>query len=126
MSFMLATETSDVSVRDAVSACNHLSSLYKSHAVFFFDCRLLIARISTWLVSFGRLEVDQQTVGCSQIGRILVVASGELVLEIGPKGAKTTTVGALEESQSKSAVTRNLEAFRRIIYVGQDSSSGIE
>jgi len=50
-----------------------------------------------WLVPFGRLEVNQQTVGCGQIGRILVVASGELVLEIGPKGAKTTTVGTLDE-----------------------------
>ena len=109
MSFMLATETSDVSVRDAVSACNHFASLHKSHAVFFFfDCRLLTARIPRWLVPFGRLEVDQQTVGCGQIGWILVVASGELVLEIGPKRAKTTTVGTLEEGQSKSAVTRNL------------------
>jgi hypothetical protein len=41
-------------------------------------------------------------------------------------GAKTTTVGTLEESQSKSAVTRNLEALRCIVCVGRDSSSGIE
>ena len=126
MSFVLSTETSDVSVCDAVSACNHFASLHKNHPVFFFDCRLLTARIPTWLVLFGRLEVDQQTVGCGQIGRILVVASGELVLEIGPKGAKTTTVGTLEKGQSKSAVTRNLEALCRIVYVGRDSSSGIE
>jgi len=126
MSFMLATETSDVSVCDAVSACNHFASLHKSNAVFFFDCRLLTARIPTWLVPCGRLEVDQQTVCCGQIGRILVVALGELVLEIGPMGAKTTTVGTLEESQSKSAVTRNLEALRCIVCVGRDSSSGIE
>jgi len=126
MSFMLATETSDMSVCDAVSACNHSASLHKSNAIFFFNCRLLTARIPTWLVPFGRLEVDQQTVGCGQIGRILVVASGELVLEIGPKGAKTTTVGTLEEDQSKSAVTRNLEALRHIVCVGQNSSSGIE
>jgi len=64
MSFVLATETSDVSVRDAVSACNHFASLYKSHAIFFFDCRLLTAPIPAWLDPFGRLEVDQQTVGC--------------------------------------------------------------
>jgi hypothetical protein len=43
VSFVLATETSDVSVCDAVSACNHFASLHKSHAVFFFDCRLLCA-----------------------------------------------------------------------------------
>jgi len=124
MSFMLATETSDMSVCDAVSACDHSASLYKSNSVFFFNCRLLTARIPTWFVPFGRLEVDQQTVGCGKIGRILIVASGELVLEIGPKGAKTTTVGTLEEGQSKSAVTRNLEALRRIVCVGRDSSSG--
>ena len=64
MSFMLTTETSDVSVRDAVSACNHFASLHKSHAVFFLDCWLLVARIPTWLVPFGRLEGEQQTVGC--------------------------------------------------------------
>jgi len=126
ISCMLATEISDVSVRDTVSACDHFASLHKSHAVFFFDCRLLTARIPTWLVPFGRLEVDQQTVGCGQIGRILVVASGEVVLEIGPKGAKTTTVGTLEEGQSKSAVTRDLEALCCIVCVGRDSSSGIE
>jgi len=85
------------SVCDAVSACNHFASLHKNNAVFFFNCRVLTARIPMWLVPFGRLEVNQQTVGCGQIGRILVVASGELVLEIGPKGAKTTTVGTLEE-----------------------------
>jgi hypothetical protein len=117
---MLATETSDVSVCDAVSACNHFASLHKSNAVFFFNCRLLTALIPTWLVPFERLEVDQETVGCSQIGQILVV------LEIGPKGAKPTTVGTLEVSRSKSAVTRNLEALHRIVCVGQDSSSGIE
>jgi len=33
MSFMLATETSDVSVCDAVSACNHFASLHKNNAV---------------------------------------------------------------------------------------------
>jgi len=126
MSFMLATERSDVSVRDAVSACNHFASLHKSRAVFFFDCRLMTAQIPTWLVPFGRLEVDQQTVGCGQISWILVVASGELILEIGPKGANTTTVGRLEEGQSKRAVARNLEALRRIVCVGRDSSSGIE
>jgi len=37
MSFMLATETSDVSVCDAVSACNHSASLHKNDAVFFFN-----------------------------------------------------------------------------------------
>jgi hypothetical protein len=126
MSFVLATETSVVSVCDTVSACNHFTSLHKNNAVFFFDCRLLTARIPTWLVPFGRLEVDQQTVGCGQIGRILVVASGEVVLEIGPKGAKTTTVGTLEEGQSKSAVTRNLEALRCVVCVGRDSGSRIE
>ena len=123
---MLATETSDAGVCDAVSACNHFARLHNSHAVFFFDCRHLTTQILTWLVPFGRLEVDQQTVGCGQIGRILVVALGELALEIGPKGAKTTTVGTLEEGQSKSAVTRNLEALRRIVCVGRNSSSGIE
>jgi len=71
-------------VCDAVSACNHSACLHKSNAVFFFNCRLLIARIPTWFVPFGRLEVDQQTVGCGQIGLILIVASGEL----GPKGAE--------------------------------------
>jgi len=95
MSFMLATETSDVSVCDVVSAGNHFVSLPKSNADFFFNCRLLTAWILTWLVPFGRLEVDQQTVGCGQVCCILVVASGELVLEVGPKGAKTTTVGSL-------------------------------
>jgi len=98
---------------------------HKSNAVFFSNCRLLTARIPTWFVPFGRLEVDQQTVGCGQIGRILIVASGELVLEIGPKGAEMTTVGTLEEGQSKSPVTRNLEVLRRIVCVGRDSSSGI-
>ena len=44
VSFMLATETSDMSVCDAVSACNHSASLHKSNAVFFFNCRLLTAR----------------------------------------------------------------------------------
>jgi len=63
VSFMLATETSDMSVCDAVSACNHSASLHKSNAVFFFNGRLLTARTPTWLVPFGRLEADQQTVG---------------------------------------------------------------
>ena len=98
VSFVLATETSDAGVRDAVSPSNHFARLHKSHAVFFFDCRLLTAQITTWLVPFGRLEIDKQAVGCGQIGRILVVALGELVLETGPKGAITATVGTLEES----------------------------
>jgi hypothetical protein len=33
---------------------------------------------------------------------------------------------ALEEGQSKSAVTRNLEALRRIVCVGRDSGSSIQ
>ena len=126
VSFVLATEPSDAGVRDAVSASNHFARLHKSHAIFFFDCRLLTARVAARLFSLGRLEVDQQIVGCGQIGRILVVAFGELVAEVGPKGAKTATVGTLQEGQSKSAVTRNLEALRCVVCVGRDSSIGIK
>jgi len=112
MSFVLATETSDVSVYDAVSASNHFARLHKSHAIFFLDCRLQAARIAARFFPLGRLEIDKQAVGCGQVDGILVVSSGELVLEVGPKGARTTTVGSLQESQSESAVSRNLEAFR--------------
>jgi hypothetical protein len=58
MSFMIATETSDVSVRDAVSACNRFASLHKSHAVFFLNCPIRIARVLTRLFPFGRFEID--------------------------------------------------------------------
>jgi hypothetical protein len=51
---------------------------------------------------------------------------GELVLEVGPKGAKTTRVGSLQESQSESAVTRNLKAFRCAVCIGRDSGSSIQ
>jgi len=84
-------------VRDAVSACNHFARLHKSHPIFFLDCRLLDTRIAARLFPLGRLEIDKQVVGCGQVDAILVVSSGELVLEAGPKGAKTTTVGLLQE-----------------------------
>jgi len=126
VSFALATETSDAGVRDAVSASNHFAGLHKSHAIFFFDCRLLAARDTARLFSFGRLEIDKLAVGCGQVDGILVVSSGELVLEVGPKCTKPTTVGSLQESQSESAVTCNLAAFRCVICVGRDSGSSIE
>jgi len=126
MSFVLATETSDAGVRDAISASNHFARLHESHAIFFLDCRLLAARIAARLFPLGRLEIDKQAVGCGQVDGILVVSSGELVLEVGPKGTKTTTVGLLQESQSESAVTRNLEVFCCVVCVGQDSASSIQ
>ena len=95
MSFVLATETSDAGVRDAVSASNNFARLHKCHAIFFLNCRFLAARIAARLFPLGRLEIDKQAVGCGQVDGILVVSSGELVLEVGPKGAKTTTVGLL-------------------------------
>ena len=112
-------------MRDAVSASNHFARLHKSHAIFFLDCRLLAARVSTRLFSFGRLVIDKQVVGCGQIDGILIVSSGELVLEVGPKCTKPTTVGSLQESQSESAVTCNLEAFGGVVCVGRDSGSSI-
>jgi hypothetical protein len=51
---------------------------------------------------------------------------GEPVLEVGLKGSKTTTVGLLQESQSESAVMRNLEAFCCVVCVGRDSGSSIQ
>ena len=126
MSFMLATETSDAGVCDAVSASNHFARLHKSHAIFFLNCRLLTARVTARLFLFGRLEIDKQAVGCGQVDGILVVYSGELVLEVGPKCTKPTTVNSLQESQSESAVTCNLEAFRCVVCVGRDSGSSIE
>ena len=126
MSFVLATETSDAGVRDAVSASNHFARLHKSHAIFFLNCRLLAARVAARLFPLGRLEIDMQAVGCGQIDRILVVSSGELGLEVGPKCAERTTVGLLQESQSESAVTCNLEAFWCVVCVGQDSASSIQ
>ena len=111
MSFVLATKLSDAGVRDAVSASNHLARLHKSHAIFFLNCRLLAARVAARFFPLGRLEIDKQAVGCGQVDGILVVSSGEMVVEVNPKGAKTTTVGSLQESQSESAVKRNLEAF---------------
>jgi hypothetical protein len=36
-----------------------------------------------------------QAVGCGQVDGILVVFSGELVLEVGPKCTNATTVGLL-------------------------------
>jgi len=75
---------------------------------------------------YVREEIDKQAVGCGQVNGILVVSSGELVLEVGPKGAKTTTFGSLQESLSESAVTRNLEAFCCVVCVGQDSASSIQ
>ena len=107
VSFVPATETSDAGVRDAVSASNHFARLHKSHAIFFLDCRLLAARVMARLFLFGRLGIDKQNVGCGQVDGILVVSSGELVLEIGPKCTKTTKVGSLQESQSESAVTQS-------------------
>ena len=94
ISFVLATETSDASVRDPVSASNHFARLHKSHAIFFLNCHLLAARVAARLFPLGGLEIDKQAVGCGQANGILVVSSGELVLEVGPKGDKTTTVGA--------------------------------
>jgi len=61
MSFMLATETSDVSVRDAVSACNHFASLHKTHAVFLFDCRLLLPRENWFSRSAQRVPKRRQS-----------------------------------------------------------------
>ena len=126
MSFVLATETRDAGVRDAVSASNHFARLHKSPAFFSLDCRLLAARVAARLFLLGRLEIDKQVVGCGQVDGILVVSSGELVLEVGPKCTKTTTVGSLQESQSESAVTRNFEAFRCVVCVGGDSGSSIQ
>ena len=77
-------------------------------------------------VPVRRLEIDKQAVGCGQIDGILVVSSGELVLKVGPKCTKTTTVGSLQESQSESAVTCNLEAFCCVVCVGRDSGSRAE
>jgi len=125
MSFVLATEKSDAGVRDAVSASNHFARLHKSHA-FFLNCRLLAARVAARLFPLGRLEIDKQAVGCGQVDGILVVSSGELVLEVGPKCTKPTTIGSLQESQSESAVTCNLEAFCCVVCVGRDSGSSIE
>jgi len=126
VSFVPATETSDAGVRDAVSASNHFARLHKSHAIFFLDCRLLAARVMARLFLFGRLGIDKQNVGCGQVDGILVVSSGELVLENGPKCTKLTTVGSLQESQSESAVTCNLEAFCCVVCVRRDSGSSIE
>jgi len=126
VSFVLATVTSDAGVRDAVSASNHFARLHKSHAIFFLDCSLLAARVTARLFSFGRLEIDKQDVGCGQVDGILVVSSGELVLEVGLKCTKPTAVGSLQESQRESAVTCNLEAFCCVVCVGQDSGSSIE
>jgi hypothetical protein len=126
MFFVLATETSDPGVRDAIRASNHFARLHKSHAIFFLDCRLLAARVAARLFPLGGLEIDKQAVGCGQVDGILVVPSGELVFDFGPKCAKTTTVGSLQESQSESAVTRNLEAFRGVVGVGRDSGSSIQ
>ena len=95
VSFVPATETSDASVCDAVSASNHFARLHKSHAIFFLDCRLLAARVAARLFPLGRLEIDMQAVGCGQVDGILVVFSGELVLEVGPKCTNATTVGLL-------------------------------
>ena len=120
------SESSDAGVRDAVTASNHFARLHKSHAIFFLDCCLLAAPIAVRLSPLGRLEVDQQTVGCGQVDGILVVSTGELLLEVGPKGAKTATVGSLQENQSESAVTRNFEAFRCVVCVGGDSGSSIQ
>ena len=127
VSFVPATETSDASVCDAVSASNHFARLHKSHAIFFLDCRLLLAaRVTARLFLFGRLEIDKQAVGCGQVDGILVVSSRELVLKVGPKCTKPTTVGSLQESQSESAVTCNLEALRCVVCVGRDSGSRVE
>ena len=121
-SFVLAMETSDAGVRDAVSASNHFARLYKSHAIFFLNCRLLATRVAARLFPLGRLEIDKQAVVCGQVDGILVVSSGELVLEVGPKCTKMMTVGSLQEIQSKSAVACNLEA-RCVVCVGRDSGS---
>ena len=129
MSFLLATETSDAGVHDAVSAGNHFARLHKSHAIFFLDCRLLAPRNAARLFLLGGLEIDKQAVGCGQVDGILVVSSVELVFEVRPKGAKTTTVGSLLESQSKSAVTRNFEevcCVVCVVCVGQNSGSSIQ
>ena len=83
-------------------------------------------RVAARLFPLGRLEIDKQAVGCGQVDGILVVSSRELVLEVSPKCTKTTTVGSLQESQSKSAVTRNLDAFCCVVCVGQDSGSSIQ
>ena len=77
MSFVLATETSDAGVRDAVSASNNFARLHKCHAIFFLDCRLLAARVAARVFPLGRLEIDKQAVGCGQVDGILVVSSGE-------------------------------------------------
>jgi len=110
VSFVPATETSDAGVRNAVSASNHFARLHKSHAVFFLECRLLAARVTARLFLFGRLEIDKQAVGCGQVNGILVVSSGELVLEIGPKCIKMTTVGQARAKVRSRAILRRFVA----------------
>ena len=123
VSFVLATETSDAGVRDAVSAKNHYARLHKSHAIFFLDCRLMAARVTARLFLFGRLEIDKQAVGCGQVDGILVVASGELVLEVGPKCAKPTTVGSLQEAKAR---VRSRAILRRCVVVSVSDETVVE
>ena len=112
MSFVLATETSDAGVRDAVSASNNFARLHKCHAIFFLNCRLLAARVAARIFPLGRLEIDKQAAGCGQVNGILVVSSGELVLEVGPECTKTTTVGLLQESKAR---VRSRAILRRFV-----------
>jgi len=125
VSLVPATETSDAGVRDAVSASNHFARLHKSHAIFFLECHLLAARVKARLFLFGKLEIDKQAAGCGQIDGILVVSLGELVLKVGPKCTKPTTVGSLQESQSESAVTCNLEALRCVVSSVLDETAAV-
>ena len=112
MSFVLATETSDAGVRDAVSASNNFARLHKCHAIFFLNCCLLAARVAARIFPLGRLEIDKQAAGCGQVNGILVVSSGELVLEVGPECTKTTTVGLLQESKAR---VRSRAILRRFV-----------